>query len=414
MPAKGAQVDTDVIVVGGGVIGTAAAWRAARLGRTVTLIDPGDRDPVTGDQASLVAAGMLGPVSESVFGERDLLNLNLHAVRRFPAFNAELEQAAGQSTGLRTEGTLSVAYDSDDLAALDRLTDFRHSLGLKAERLNARECRKLEPFLTPGVTGGVLAAGDLSVDNRRYLAALRVAARAAGVRFVRGSVDSVDRVPGHAAGIRVRAGGGPNPTAHGVESHRDQYAGQVVIAAGHGTSRINGLPDQVRRAIRPVKGQVLRLRHPKGLPPILTRTVRAVVQGRDIYLVPRENGELVVGATQEERGDRNVTAGAVHDLLRDAITAAPAVSELIFAEASAGLRPGTSDNGPIVGVISENGSAECEFPPTGHPRNGLVIAAGHFRNGILLSAVTADAVTALLGDRPPDEVWKPFSPRRFM
>ncbi|MGH3252796.1 MAG: FAD-dependent oxidoreductase, partial [Trebonia sp.] len=163
----------DVIVVGGGVIGTAIAWRAARAGQSVTLIDPGGDQPGTDDKASLVAAGMLGPVSESVFGERDLLNLNLHAVERFPVFNRELEEATGKGTGLRAEGTLAVAYDSGDLAALDRLTDFRHSIGLTAHRLDARECRKLEPFLAPGTRGGVLAAGDLSVDNRRYLAALR-------------------------------------------------------------------------------------------------------------------------------------------------------------------------------------------------------------------------------------------------
>jgi glycine oxidase len=171
MLAKGALMEADVIVVGGGVIGTAIAWRAARAGHEVIQVDPGGDDPGTDDKASLVAAGMLGPVSESVFGERDLLNLNLHAIDRFPSFNRELEAATGQYTGLRTEGTLAVAYDNGDLAALDRLTDFRHSIGLKAERLDARECRRLEPFLAPGTRGGVLAAGDLSVDNRRYLSA---------------------------------------------------------------------------------------------------------------------------------------------------------------------------------------------------------------------------------------------------
>src|SRR6201996_8757207 len=160
MLAKGARMDADVIIVGGGVIGTAIAWRAARAGRTVTQIDSGGDDPSTDDKASLVAAGMLGPVSESVFGEQDLLNLNLHAVGRFPSFNSELEQATGTATGLRTEGTLAVAYDSGDLAVLDLLTAFRHSLGLKAERLDARDCRRLEPFLAPGTRGGVLAARD--------------------------------------------------------------------------------------------------------------------------------------------------------------------------------------------------------------------------------------------------------------
>jgi len=370
-------VDADVIVVGGGVIGTAIAWRAARDGRSVTLIDP-----QTDDKASLVAAGMLGPVSESVFGEQDLLNLNLLAIGRFPSFNSELEDAAGQQTGLRTEGTLAVAYDSDDLAALDRLTAFRHSIGLKAERLDARECRRREPFLSPATRGGVLAQGDLSVDNRRYLSALKQAAANAGVRTVAGSVPQAGD-----GWVRLPEAGQQRLSAR-----------HVVIAAGHATSAIDGVPDEIRKAIRPVKGQILRLRHPRNIPPVLTHTVRATVQGHDVYLVPRADGELVAGATQEERGDRDVTAGAVHDLLRDATTAVPAISELIFAEATAGLRPGTSDNGPILGT------AETER---------LIVAAGHYRNGILLSAATADAVAALLAGGQPDPAWAPFQPARF-
>jgi glycine oxidase len=394
----------DVIVVGGGVIGTAIAWRAARAGQTVTLIDPG-----TDDKASLVAAGMLGPVSESVFGEQDLLNLNLHAIGRFPSFNAELEQAAGAPTGLRTEGTLAVAYNNDDLAALDRLTAFRHSIGLTAERLDAKSCRRLEPFLAPSIRGGVLATGDLSVDNRRYLAALRTAAARAGVRTVEASVTDVseagDGGPAGDGGVRVRfwaLNDGPEMT--------ELSARHVVIAAGWSTGRIGGLPDPVRKAIRPVKGQILRLRHPRNLPPILSHTVRAIVGGRDIYLVPRADGELVVGATQEERDDRDVTAGAVHDLLRDAMIAVPAISELTLAEASAGRRPGTSDNGPILGFSALASPADTIHPAS---PSSLIVATGHFRNGVLLSAITADAVAALLaGDQPPP-VWAPFQPSRF-
>jgi glycine oxidase len=384
----GAALRGDVIVVGGGVIGTAIAWRAARSGLAVTLIDPVGDDPRTDDKASLVAAGMLGPVSESVFGEQDLLNLNLYAIDRFPSFNQELEEAAGKSTGLRTEGTLAVAYDSGDLAALDRLTDFRHSIGLKAERLGARECRRLEPFLAPSTRGGVLATGDLSVDNRRYLAALKAAAATAGVQTIRGTVTKV--LDGQ---VRMTGSGQPGMPETALTARH------IVIAAGHATRALDGVPDEVRAAIRPVKGQILRLRHPRNIPHILTRTVRAIVQGHDLYFVPRQDGELVVGATQEEREDRDVTVGAVHDLLRDAATAVPAVSELVFAEASAGLRPGTGDNGPILGPVG-GGSR--------------IIAAGHFRNGILLSAVTADAVTALLhGDRP-HQAWVPFQPGRFL
>ena len=187
-------------------------------------------------------------------------------------------------------------------------------------------------------------------------------------------------------------------------------ADQVVVAAGWGTGRIEGVPDAIRKAIRPVKGQILRLRHPGNLPRIISHTVRAMVQGRDIYLVPRADGELVVGATQEERDDRDITAGAVHDLLRDAMTAVPAISELILAEASAGRRPGTSDNGPILGPVTPTGAVTPAGPAA---RSGLIVAAGHFRNGVLLSAATADAVTALLAGVEPHQAWTPFKPGRF-
>jgi glycine oxidase len=398
MPAKGARMsaepgqDADVIVVGGGVIGTAIAWRAARAGLAVTQVDPGGDDPRADDKASLVAAGMLGPVSEAVFGEQHLLALNLHAIERFPGFNRELEEETGLATGLRTEGTLAVAYDSGDLAALDRLTDFRHSIGLRAERLDARSTRRLEPFLAPSTRGGVLTPGDLSVDNRRYLAALRAAAARTGVTALAGHVVS-------AGSRRVQA----VLTASGEPVLHTLHAPHVVIAAGHATRFLDGVPAGVRGAIRPVKGQILRLRHPASIPPVLTRTVRALVQGRELYLVPRADGELVVGATQEERDDRDVTAGAVHDLLRDAATAVPAVSELIFAEASAGLRPGTSDNGPVLGRLGRGDDGAGD----------LLVAAGHYRNGILLSAVTADAVTDLISGKETHAAWAPFTPERF-
>jgi glycine oxidase len=389
-------MDPDVIVVGGGVIGTGIAWRAARAGRTVTIIDPG-----TDDKASLVAAGMLGPVSESVFGEQELLSLNLHAIGQFPSFNAELEAAAGSATGLRTEGTLAVAYNNDDLAALDRLTEFRHSIGLAAERLDAKACRRLEPFLAPSIQGGVLATGDLSVDNRRYLAALRAAAAGAGVRTVVGSVTEAADAPGGRIRVRLSAvdAGARMDEATTGETTTELSARHVVVAAGWATGQINGIPDQIRKAVRPVKGQILRLRHPGVLPHIVGHTIRAIVGGRDIYLVPRSDGDLFPLATQEERDDRDVTAGAVHDLLRDAMIAVPAISELTLAEASAGRRPGTSDNGPILGS------------PAGI--NGLIVATGHFRNGVLLSAATADAVAALLAGDQPHPVWAPFHPSRF-
>ena len=383
MPAKGVLLaeNADVVVAGGGVIGTAIAWRAAAAGLDVVLVDPAE-----GHAASLVAAGMLAPASEALFGEGALLRLNLLAVRRFGPFAAELEEATGHRVGLRREGTLAVAYDPGDHAALIRLTAFRRSAGLDAEELDSRACRKLEPFLTPDVHGGVLFADDWSVDNRRYAATLREAARAAKVRYVRDRVLAVRARDGRARGVQL-AGGGDIDSPH------------VVVAAGCWSGAVSGLPDALRTVVRPVKGQLLRLRHPAGVAPVIGHTIRAIVRGTDVYLVPRADGELVVGATQEERGpDQTVTAGAVHDLLHDAMSVLPVTSELILAETCAGLRPGTPDNGPVVGRCGPD---------------GLLLATGHYRNGILMSPVTADAAVALLAGHAPAPEWEPFTPQRF-
>ena len=371
----------DVVVAGGGVIGTAIAWRAALAGFDVVLVDPD-----VGDAASGVAAGMLAPASEALFGEGALLAVNLLAVQRFPSFAAELEDATGHDVGLRREGTLAIAYDPGDLAALRRLTDFRRSAGLDAEELDSRACRRLEPFLTPDVHGGAVFAGDWSVDNRRYVAALRVAMAAAKVRISRGRVTQAQ-----VAGGRVRGVGLADGTV--IDS------ASVVVAAGCASGTVAGLPGPLRAAVRPVKGQLLRLRHPVGMPPVISHTIRATVRGADVYLVPRADGEVVVGATSEERGpDRTVTAGAVHDLLHDAMSVLPVTSELILAETCAGLRPGTADNGPIVG---------------GCGVDGLLLATGHYRNGILMSPVTADAIAAALTGHRPAAQWEPFTPQRF-
>jgi glycine oxidase len=424
MPAKGADmaVTADVVVAGGGVIGMAIAWRAAAAGLDVVVVDPDG-----GDATSLVAAGMLAPVSESQFGEDALLALNLAAIKRFAAFAAELEDVTGHDVGLRRDGTLVVARDPGDHAGLVRLTEFHRSLGLAAEELDSRACRRLEPFLAPDVRGGFLFAGDWSVDNRRYLRALREAARTGGARMVRGQVTGLQVTGGRVSGVRLAAHSetGHSETGHSHAGLSDVGQGEgdgngrelngvgdggpaeidcpaVVVAAGWACGAIEGLPGPLREAVRPVKGQLLRLRHPAGIPPVLGRTVRATVHGREVYLVPRADGELVVGATCEERGpDRTVTAGAVHDLLHDAMAVLPVTSELILAETCAGLRPGTIDNGPIVGATGP-----------GDP-GGLLMATGHYRNGILLSALTADGILDCLTGQPPAPHWTPFAPQRF-
>jgi len=215
---------------------------------------------------------------------------------------------------------------------------------------------------------------------------LREAAAVAGVRTVRDRVTAVLTAAGRARGVALADGG-------------EISAGQVVVAAGSWSGALGGLPAPLRDAVRPVKGQLLRLRHPDGMPPVLTHTIRATVRGVDVYLVPRADGEVIVGATQEERGaDLTVTAGAVHDLLHDAMSVLPVASELILAETCSGLRPGTPDNGPVVGGAGP----------------GLLLATGHYRNGILMSAATADAIVACLTGEPPAAEWEPFGPGRFL
>ena len=366
------------MIAGGGVFGSAFAGRAALAGLDVVVVDP-----ALGDGATLVAAGMLAPSSECLFGEEELLRLNLLALRRFPEFAAELEQAVGVHVGLRREGTLAIAYDPGDFAALMRMTEYRRSAGLEAEELDSRGCRTLEPFLTPDVHGGVLFGGDWSVDNRRYAAALRSATDSTGVRSLRDRV--IEVTGGPAPGVRLASGDMVSSAT-------------VVVATGSWTGQLAGLPDMLRSIIRPVKGQLLRLRHPDGMPQVTTRTIRATVRGGDIYLVPRADGEMVIGSTQEEREDQTVTAGAVHDLLHDAMSVLPVTSELVLAQTCAGLRPGTPDNGPVVGWSGAD---------------GVLMATGHYRNGILMSAATADAVVAYLSGGRPEPAWEAFAPARF-
>ena len=351
-----------IVIVGGGVIGLSIAWRAAQRGFVVTVADP---DP--GGGASHAAAGMLTPVSEAAYAEERLLRLGLESLARYPAFTAELTELTGLPTGFRRTGTLQVAYDPDDLAVVAEAHELQTRFGVAARRLNARECRELEPMLAPQISGGLLTADDGSVDPRLLVGALLVAADKTGVALVR---ETVTAAGPHTVTL---AGGGT------------LSADRIVIAAGHASAALTGLP------VRPVKGQIIRLRGA----PVLTRCVRGVVRGGRVYLVPREDGELVVGATQEELGDTRVTAGGVWELLRDARALVPGITELEFAEAVARLRPGTPDNAPIVGSLG-----------------GVVLATGHFRAGVLLAPVTADLMTDFMTtERWPANL--PFTPERF-
>ncbi|GAA2986626.1 glycine oxidase [Streptomyces sp. KhCrAH-43] len=372
---------SDVLVIGGGIIGLVTAWRAAQRGLSTALADPGP-----GGGAARVAAGMLAAVTELHYGEETLLGLNLASAGRYPAFAAELEEASGRDIGFRACGTLAVALDADDRAHLRELHELQRRSGLESEWLTGRECRRLEPMLAPGVRGGLRVDGDHQVDPRRLAAALLTACERAGVVFHRRRADRLSVVADRAVGAVLDDG-------------TEVAADQVVLAAGSFSGRLAGVPAHVLPPVRPVKGQVLRLTVPPAYAPFLSRTVRAVVRGSHIYLVPRENGELVVGATTEEMGwDTTVTAGGVYELLRDAHELVPGITELPLTETRAGLRPASPDNAPLLGRTA--------LP-------GLHLATGHGRNGVLLTPVTGDAMASLLADGELPEAARPFSPGRF-
>ncbi|UWE08907.1 glycine oxidase ThiO [Actinacidiphila bryophytorum] len=354
----------DVLIVGGGIIGLVTAWRAAQHGLRTAVADP-----APGGGAAHVAAGMLAAVTELQYGEQTLLDLNLASAARYPDFTAELTAATGMDTGYRPCGTLAVALDADDRAQLRDLHAFQTSLGLEAQWLSGRDCRRLEPMLAPGVRGGLRVDGDHQVDPRRLAAALLRAAELAGVEFLRSKVARVECGAGRVTGAVLADG-----TA--------VAAGRTVLAAGSESARIAGIPADVLPPVRPVKGQILRLRIPASHAPFLSRTVRAVVRGSHVYLVPRENGELVLGATSEEFGwDTTVTAGGVYELLRDAHELVPGITELPLTETLAGLRPGSPDNAPLLGRTA---------------LDGLLLATGHHRNGVLLTPVTGDVMAQVL------------------
>ncbi|HEV2787323.1 MAG TPA: glycine oxidase ThiO [Solirubrobacteraceae bacterium] len=323
------EEEADVAVVGGGIVGLSIAFRAQQRGlRTVVL----ERHRA-GAGASGVAAGMLAPVSEAEVGHAELLADGLEAARAWPAFARELD------VELHTAGTLIVARDRDEAEALDRERAFREKLGLRVERLLPSAARRLEPALAPNVRLALHVPDDRAVDPRAVLDALR-----ARVRVERTEVPSLD----------------------------DVEAATVVLAAGAWSAQLADVP------VRPVKGQIMRLRDPAHDPraPLVARVLR--FEGG--YLVPRGDGRYVLGATMEDKGfDTTVTAGGLYELLRDAGEVVPGVSELVIEESGAGLRPGTPGNVPIV-----------------ERRGRVVVATGHFRNGILLAPVTARQVVEQL------------------
>jgi glycine oxidase len=370
--------DSDVLIVGAGVIGLASAWRVAQRGLSVRVIDR----ETPGSGASRVAAGMLAPVGEASWGEGPLLELNLASARAYPAFAAELEDLTGRPVGYRRCGALHVALDRDEAEELRRRHELQRSLGLDAEWMRPARCRELEPGLSTACAACVHAPADGEVDPHTLTAALVAAVESLGGEVLPGteaaeSVIEGDRLRG------VRTGSG-----------RELLANHVVLATGSSPGSASWLPIEARPPVRPVKGQILNLRGPAAEP-----VCERIVATQWVYVVPRGDGRVVVGATVEENGfDLTVTAGGVHELLREAYRVLPEIAELELTDAIAGLRPGTPDNAPVIGAGA---------------LDGLVVATGHYRNGILLVPVTADAVAALVAGEEPPSPALPMAPTRF-
>ncbi|NMM90021.1 glycine oxidase ThiO [Rhodococcus sp. SRB_17] len=345
-----------VAVVGGGVIGLSIAWQAARDGWAVQLYDP-----AVGTGASWVAGGMLAPLSEGWPGEETALTIGAASLARWPEFAARLE-TFGPSV-FTGDTSLTVALDSADAQDLNTIAEWVSAQGHELQVLSRSEVRDLEPMLGRGIRSGLMAVGESAVDNRALLTALQAACIASGVELIERTVHDL------------------------AELDTDQ----IVLTAGIASPKLwPGLP------VRPVKGEILRLRGRSGVTPAPSRTIRGSVHGRPAYLVPRGDG-IVVGATQYESGDdTQVTMAGVRDLINDAEALMPAIGEYELYECAAGLRPMTPDNLPLIGRVSER----------------VVVSTGHGRNGILLTPVTADATLALLNGTSLVEV-KGTEPQRF-
>jgi glycine oxidase len=368
----------DAVVVGGGVLGLACAWRATRRGLRVRVLER-DRP---GAGASHVAAGMLAPVGEANWGEEALMRLGLASARAWPGFATELAADSGLEVGYEAHGALHVALDRDEAEELRRRFELMESLDLGAEWLRPHSLRDLEPGLAPACTAGVHAPAEAAVDPDLLLAALTAAVeRCGGQVLIEAEVTDLLTEDRRLLGVI---------TADGRE-HRAEH---VVLAAGAWSGAAPWLPPFARPPVRPVKGQILTLRGNPDQP-----VCQRIVVSERVYLVPRPDGRLIVGATVEERGfDIQVTAGGVHELLREAYRALPDVAELEFVQALAALRPGTPDNAPLIGPGA---------------LNGLVLATGHYRNGILLAPISAEAVAASLAQEPMPAEAHAAHPGRF-
>ncbi|MGH1591237.1 glycine oxidase ThiO [Methylobacterium phyllosphaerae] len=367
---------TDVAVIGGGLIGLSIAWRLARAGRTVTVLE---RETI-GSGASLAATGMLAPAAEHEPGSDPLLPLALESLRLWPGFRDALEAESGRAIDYRPDGTLVLAVGRDEVERLRFRFDLQRRSGLDVAWLPGSEVRRLEPGLRPSVTAGIHCPLDHQVDPRLVMDALAEACRRAGVILSeRTPVSALDWSGDRVTGVRVGEDG--------------LAADTVVIASGAWSGEGGLLPEDLTLPVRPLKGQSLALRTTAR-----TGTLGRMIWTEQVHMAPKGDGQLIVGATVEDCGFRpGVTAGGLYALLEGARRVLPGIEEMEVEAVWSGYRPTSDDDAPILDELAP----------------GLVAATGHHRNGYLLAPVTADAVADLVLRGTLPEVARPFTRARF-
>jgi glycine oxidase len=363
----------DVAVVGAGLIGASTALELARAGLRTALFDR--QQP--GEEASWAAAGILSPAPENA-QMVSTVPLGRASLALYPKFVAEVEELSGLNVGFRPKGTVETFFSGDAQAKLNTIVALHHGLGLRAEALSAEDARELEPSLSSELEAAILRPDEASVDNRALTRAVLVAAKRARVEIFAGrKVQAINQRGQRCAGVLV-----------GDEKIEARW---TVLAAGCYSAEIEGAASYA--PVRPAKGQILALRA-KNL------NIERVLWSEHIYLVPRSDGRIVAGATVEYVGfEKELTAGSLQKILAASLELAPGLADAQVEENWAGLRPDTPDHLPIIG-------------PT--DLEGLLIATGHFRGGILLAPITAQLIREWITLQRGTLDWSRFSPMRFV
>lgn len=354
------------LVIGGGIIGLSTCFEFQDAGFEVTLIDP---DPISG--ATHHAGGMLAPTAEVQYQQQALVPLMKESAQLYPDLIRRVTQYTDLPTGYRTEGTLLIGADRADAQHLTELIDYIKAEELDIEALTTRQARQLEPALSPRITKAAAIDGDHQLDPRLFARALFDAVLARGAEHVRDTVTTVTTIAESARHQAVTLNSGAQ---FEVDS-----SDVIILAAGLGAAKITGwFEGEHPLQLRPVYGDVLRVRVPESLQPLTTRVIRGFVEDRPIYVIPRADGTVTIGATSREDQPHPRTS-AIHDLLRDAIRVVPGLEETEFLEATCGARPGTPDDLPYLGQVRRN----------------LIVSTGYFRHGILLAALGARTAVQL-------------------